>query len=360
MKDVSVINAPQVAPSVSLIIPTDKRYPHYRIDEARIKAVVKKVEAELLEEFSKEKTRAVIDKLKTLVSTIDHTHLSKALAIFVSSENEKMIYLPFHVQEKLIIDSSFEIRDLLYSTKNSYGYLLLVIADHQTKAYRAYNDQLVEININGMPLNIEEVERDLPSKVANFPSTDAVNEIDQDKYLKRIDDALSLTLNESETPVIVCGVQRTLGHFKKLTKNSKKIVAFVEGSYAKSSVKEIYKAIEPSLLRMRELDQQNSLHKLEDAINKKEYVYGIENVWRAAIEKKGKLLIVEKDFNCSARIGKDEYTLNTAVFDKNDTKTLPDAVDDVIEQVLKNDGDIAFVDSGKLTKYKRIALITRY
>jgi len=360
MKDVSVINAPQLAPSVSLIFPTDKRYPQYRIDESRIKAIVKKVEAELLKEFSIEKTRKVIDKLKILVSTIDHTNLSKALAIFVSSENEKMIYLPFHVQEKLIIDSSFEIRDLLYSTKNSYGYLLLIIADHQAKAYRGYNDTLVEININGMPLNVEEVERDLPSKVANFSTTDAVNEIDRYKYLKKIDDTLSHTLNESEMPVIICAVQQTLGHFKKLTKNNKKIVAFVEGSYANSSVDEIYKAIEPSLLRWRELDQQNSLNKLEDAINKKEYVSGMEGVWRAAMEKKGKLLIVEKDFVCPAIIGKDEYTLNTTIFDTNDPNVLPDAVDDVIEQVLKNDGDIAFVDNEKLTKYKRIALITRY
>lgn len=360
MKDVSVINAPQIAPSVSLIIPTDKRYPQYRIDEGRVKALVKRAENELLEEFSEKKTMIVINKLRTLISTIDHKKLSKALAIFVSTEKEKMIYLPFHVQEKLIIDSSFEIRDLLYSTKNSYGYLLLIIVNHQSKVYRGYNNKLIEINLNNMPLNIEEVKRDLPSKVANFSTADAVREINLDNYLKKIDDALSVKLNEIDTPVIVCGVQRTLGHFKKLTKNSKKIVAFVEGSYEKSPLKEIYNAIEPSILSLKELDRQNSLNKLEDAINRKEYVYGIEDVWRAAAEKKGRLLIVEKDFVCPAKMGKDEYTLNTMVLDKNDPQVFPDVVDDLIELVLKNDGDIAFVNSGELEKYQRIALITRY
>ncbi|MES2285506.1 MAG: hypothetical protein V4547_07445 [Bacteroidota bacterium] len=360
MKEVSVLSEPKIAPSVSLIIPTDKRYPQYRIDEGRVKALVKRAENELLEEFSERKTMVVINKLRNLISTIDHKQLSKALAVFVSSEKEKMIYLPFHVQEKLIIDSSFEIRDLLYSTKNSYGYLLLVIANHHAKVYRGYNSKLIEMNLSNMPLNIEEVKRDLPSKVANFSTADSVKEINLDKYLKKIDDALSVKLNEMDTPVIVCGVQKTLGHFKKLTKNSKKIVAFVEGSYEKSSPKELYKAIEPAIASWRELDQQNSLNKLEDAVNRKEFVYGIEDVWRAAMEKKGRLLIVEKDFVSAAKIGKDEYTLNTTVLNKNDPKVFPDVVDDLIELVLKNDGDIAFVDSGELEKYKGIGLITRY
>lgn len=360
MKDVAFISTPKIAPSVSLIIPTDKRYPQYRVDEGRIRALVKKAESELLENFSEAKTMVVINKLQSLISTIDHKHLSKALAIFVSSEKESMIYLPFHVEEKLIIDKSFEIRDLLYSAKNSYGYLLLVIVMHHVKVYSGYNDNLVEITIKDMPVNIKEVDRSLPSKVGNFSDFDAIKEVNLDKFLLRIDNALTKELNESDVPVIMCGVQRTLGHFKKLTKNSKKIAAFVEGSYEEYSIKELYKVIEPSILHLQELDQQNSLNMLEEAINRKEYVYGIEDVWRAALEKKGRLLIVEKDFVCPAKVGKDEFTLNTEIFDKNDPQVLSDAVDDIIELVLKNDGDIAFVDNGRLTDFKRIALITRY
>lgn len=360
MKEASVINAPKISPSVSLIIPTDKSYPQYRVDEGKIKSLVKRIEKDLLNEFPESKTKAVINKLNNLIAKIDHKHLSKALAIFVSPEKEKMFYLPFSVEEKLIIDSSFEIRDMLYSAKNSVDYVLLVIVNHETKMYHGYNNSLVEIKIKDLPLNIEKFKRDYPQKVANFSDTHAIEEINLENYLRAIDDSLTGVLKEINTSVIICGVKKTIGHFKKLTQNSKKIIDYVAGSYQNSSNEEIYKAIEPSILKWREKEQQNTLNKLGEAINKKQYASGIENIWRAAVEKKGRLLIVEKDFVLAAKKGKDEYTLITDGLDKNDPQVVPDIVDDIIELVLKNDGDIAFVDNGKLTEHQRIALITRY
>jgi len=360
MKEASVINAPKISPSVSLIIPTDKSYPQYRIDEGRMKSLLKQVEKELQNEFSADKSKIVITKLQHIVSTIDHHRLSKALAIFVSPEKEKMYYLPFPVQEKLIIDTSFEVRDMLYSAKNNIDYLLLVIVNHKAKVYHGYNNSLVEIEIKDMPLNIEKVKRDYPEKVANFSDLHALEEINLDRYLREIDDVLTGILKEINAPVIICGVKRSIGHFKKLTKNRKKIVDYVEGSYGNSSKEEIYNAIESTILKLREKDQQNSIDKLEEAVNKKEYVYGIENVWRAAKEQKGRLLIVEKNFVSPAKIGKDKNALITDMPDKNDPDIVPDIVDDIIEMVLKYDGDVSFVNDGKLTDYKRIALVTRY
>lgn len=360
MKDISVINAPQIAPSVSLIIPTDKSYPQYRIDEAKIKSLLKTVESELLEKFSEKKTKLILDKLNNLVASIDHKHLSRAIALFVSPEKEKLFYLPFPVREKFIIDTSFEIRDLLYSTKNSLNYLLVLLVNQQPKVYQGYNNSLVEIEIEKMPLSIEKLRRDYPTKVANFSDLNAMEEINLDKYLKAIDDVLSEKLKEMDISVIICGVKKTIGIFKKITNNYKRIIDYVEGSYNNSSKQELYNTIEPALIQWREDLQKQSLLKLEDAINRKEYVYGIENVWRAAMEKKGRLLIVEKDFVCPAKTGLDKYKLNTDVLDKNDLYVIRDAVDDTIELVLKNKGDIAFVDNGKLDSYKSIALITRY
>ena len=39
---------------------------------------------------------------------------------------------------------------------------------------------------------------------------------------------------------------------------------------------------------------------------------------------------------------------------------IKDAVDDVIEKVLENGGDVEFVDEGLLKEYKHIALIKYY
>lgn len=360
MKEASVINARKIAPSVSMIIPTDKSYPQYRVDEGKLKSLLKKLEDDLLAEFPENETRVIVNKFKKLIASIEHEHLSNAIAMFVSPETEKLFYLPFPVQEKLIIDSSFEIRDLIYSTKNHIDYLLLVITNHQPKVYHGYNNSLVEIKLKDMPLNIETVKRDYPTKVTNFSDEHTIEEINLERYLKQIDDSLSEILKQIDSTVIISGVKKTIGYFKRLTRNSKKIAAYVEGSYGNSSKEEIAKAIEPSIIKLRETAQQKTMDKLEEALNTKEYASGIKDVWRAAKEKKGRLLIVEKDFSCAAKMGKDDYTLITDGFDKKDPDVIADIVDDVIEIVLKNNGDIVFVDNGKLTDHKGITLITRY
>jgi hypothetical protein len=66
---------------------------------------------------------------------------------------------------------------------------------------------------------------------------------------------------------------------------------------------------------------------------------------------------VERDFYCPAFLTEKGET----VFEDNDKKNImiaKDAVDDVIEKVLANGGDVEFVDN--LKDYNRIALIDCY
>ena len=96
-------------------------------------------------------------------------------------------------------------------------------------------------------------------------------------------------------------------------------------------------------------------------MSNKRCVFGIANVWTAAQERKGGLLVVEKDYACKAKIGSDKYDLILDDLDIDEPYvTLKDAVDDIIELVVKSRGDIVFVNNGKLEEFNKIALITYY
>lgn len=357
----TLVNTEQLTPSVSLIISTDKSYPHYKVDEARLKSIIKKVDKELIKTFPEEDAEIVINKLNNLVASVDHKHLSKGIAIFASPTNEKIIYLPFSVEEKYIIDSSFEVRDLLYSTKNSVDYLVVLIDTHNPEIYYGYNNILVRENVKDLPEGIEDVERDYPTRVTNFTDPQEFHEINLDKFLRKVDYALTDLIQDVDAPVIVCGVKRSIGHFKKITKNSEHIIDYVEGNYNHNSTQEIYNAIEGSLIEKRENDQEHAIQSIEEAISSHHCVYGVENVWSAAQEKKGGLLVLEKDYTCEARIGSDKFELITDDIELDEPyTTIKDAVDDIIEMVIKSRGDIAFVNNGKLEAYNKIALITYY
>ena len=62
----------------------------------------------------------------------------------------------------------------------------------------------------------------------------------------------------------------------------------------------------------------------------------------------------------AAERGSCDEIIYKAIEPFNKFSYVKDAVDDVIEKVLENDGDVEFVDKGFLKDYQHIALIKYY
>jgi hypothetical protein len=86
----------------------------------------------------------------------------------------------------------------------------------------------------------------------------------------------------------------------------------------------------------------------------------MKDVWREAINQKGRLLIVEKNYMYPAQHGGSEDVIYEAVEPYSRFSYIKDAVDDVIAKVLENGGDVEFVDEGTLKDYHNIALVQYY
>ena len=54
----------------------------------------------------------MMKKLRTIIKNLNFNTHKKSIAIFLSPVFEKVLYLDISVEEKIIIDESFEIRDL--------------------------------------------------------------------------------------------------------------------------------------------------------------------------------------------------------------------------------------------------------
>jgi hypothetical protein len=86
----------------------------------------------------------------------------------------------------------------------------------------------------------------------------------------------------------------------------------------------------------------------------------MRDVWREAMSRKGRLLVVGKNYMYAAqREGKEEM-IYKAVEPFNKFSYIKDAVDEVIEKVLENGGDVEFVDEEVLKAYEQIVLLQFY
>jgi hypothetical protein len=341
-------------PAVSILLPFEPKMSIKHELEYQLKNAAKKVEKELLENYPREKALAVIVKLQHLIDHLNFNTHKKSIAIFVSSEIEKVFYLDIAVKEKIIINGSFEIRDLIANKKQNRQYLILHLTGKHSKIYLADSNKIDIIKSN-VASNIYADERDMPEKVPHFDDPEKYKEILLEKFLHHMDEGLTMILEAFPLPVFVISSEKILGHFKKITKNQSAIITYVHGSYEDLKETEILKIIDPYIADWNRVKQMTLLKQIEKAMDNHKLVYGIQEVLDAIVHKNSRLLILEKDFAYSI-----EQTEDHAKHGSDHLFYIHDLVGSVIEKVLEYGGDVEFVDNDQLKEYDHIALIKYY
>ncbi len=345
-------------PAVSVIIPFEpKMVPKDEINLS-LKRVKNSVERELANNYPEDLVQLVTGKLKNCLANLNYNGHQKSIAIYVSPVFEKVLYLDIPVEEKIIIDESFEIRDLVYCKKELHKYLVLVLSGKEFNIFIGNTETFVKV-VSDAPQSVYAYINEVPEKVANFSDNSSRREVIMDKFLHHIDNTLDIILKAYKLPLFVLGTDRIAGHFKALTRHAADVIDYVHGNYEEATAAELKTLLQPYVADWKKLKQAGLLKRLEAAANDKRLSSGITDVWKQASRGKGQLLLVEKNYMCAAvHGGNDEVIYKEAQL--NNFSCIKDAVDDVIERVLEGGGDVEFVDAEVLNKFNRIALIQYY
>ena len=105
--------------------------------------------------------------------------------------------------------------------------------------------------------------------------------------------------------------------------------------------------------------RRQSLLELEKAAGEDRLVSGMANIWRMAKEGRGRLLFVEEHFHYPARTDETGLQL-TPANDATSPGVIDDAVDEIIEFVVGQSGEVVFLEQGQLHADPPIQLILRY
>ncbi|MEP7254670.1 MAG: hypothetical protein ABI666_02785 [Ferruginibacter sp.] len=354
-----VMKAVHYRPAVSIILPFEpKMKPKVELTYS-LKMAADKVEQQLTENYPDEMGILVMQKLKTIIKNLNFSTYKKSIAIYVSPVFEKVLYLDIAVEEKLIVDESFEIRDLVYCKKQLHKYLLLLLSSDKSKMYLGNHASFVRI-ISNTPESVHAYDNDLPGRVANFSDISERKEIVMDKFLLHIDNTLDIILKAYPLPLFILGTEKIMGHFKKLTKHTGAVIEYITGNYEDVTLPELKEKLEPYITNWQKVKQKDILNQLDEAAGKKKLAVGMRDVWREAMSQKGRLLLVEKNYMYAAERGSTDEIIYKAIEPYNRFSYIKDAVDDVMEKVLEHGGDVEFVDEGLLKDHHHIALIQYY
>jgi len=336
-------------PCISVIMPFEPKMNSKVIIMQSLKTACNKIERELYNNYEKNMAYEALNKLKNTIESLDYSTHKKSIALYISSAIQKVYYLDIAVNEKIIVTNSFEIRDTILNKKIEQKFLLLTISEKSYRIFAGNGRKLQLIASNNGAL----IQSEQPEPVTNFTDAEATEE-KLKRFLDYIDKRLAQILKVYHLPLFVMSAQKTMGYFESITRHQQAITGFLHGNFDDATEKGLLKPIEPYFKNWQAVKEKDIVNRLEIAQNDGNLATGIHDVWIRANHPHKQLLVVEKDFYCPAFVTEKGETIFT---NRNGINTIiaNDAIDDIIEKVLQNGGDVEFVD--ELRNYNRIALI---
>ncbi|MEO6290322.1 MAG: hypothetical protein ABIO76_10390 [Ginsengibacter sp.] len=353
-----VIATVEYLPAVSIIMPFTPVITAKRNLEYHLKCVMAKVEAMLTTHYTAEKAIPVIIKLKNLFCNLNYNSPKKSIAIFVSPVMEKVYYLGVEMEEKVMIDPLFKISDLVRCKKEKKEYLIMLLCDKFSKMYLSNgNDTQMRLIKSNTLMDAPQPENKTIEEMYDPSLTANQMNFVTNRFLYQMDQGLSIILRSYPLPVFVMGSEKLLEHFKKITKNDENVIQFIHGNYERTSESELGCVMEHFVSRWGKLKEQHLLKQVNNAKTQNKLRTGIEETLKAAMQNKGRLLVVEKKLVNHSRVSKTYKPFFKLDSSFSEVFFIKDEVDDIIKKVFESGGDVELIDDGLLQNCEHIALI---
>lgn len=334
--------------AVSLLLPFEPRATAKKVIEAAAKRLLERAEQLLLQQASRQTTRQVMSQLKLLIDQLDYSAGAKSVALWASPDKSKMVYWQMAVNETVELAPEFDARRLIQHRREDKQYLLLVIGDHYGGIYLGNGKTMSRLVANA-PVNASGA---VAADRAGNAETVAVL-----RTVTHFDNALGILLKAYDLPFFVVAPSAHIAGFKAHSKNAGNATALIE---VPVSINEfgLKQVMSPYINKWQELKEQRLLVQAENALGKGKLAVGISEVWTAAVQKRGRVLLVEADYAYPAYINEQEALLYADAIPLSETsRQTKDVVSDAIACVLASGGRVEIVDNGLLSGYLHIAMI---
>lgn len=335
--DVVVLQSLRAAPAVSILMTTPS--PSTAIDlSSRLGRLVDDAERRLRLEAPVDVADRVAEGLRAMAAEAAQTTTRAALALYAADSVSTWFTLPVAVRDRVSVDPTFATRDLVRSLHRTPLHALLVLTADEARLFQGADEALVPVAPHRFPIRADA-----------FPGTGA--------YLRAVDSALSAHLRARPSPVVLTGVERLTAEFLRRSRATTRWAGTVPGSHLHRSLDELVALTRPVLERYLRSREEESLRVLADTPSRR-VASGLDAVWLASRRERPEMLVVEDDLFQPARVSEDGDHLLPAD-DPEAPDVLDDAVDEVIEVVLRRGGWVALASTGRLAAHGGIALTVR-
>ena len=343
---------------VTITAPLDPRLPGNDKDRIRLRNLLADARTQVLEQLEARPARPLLDNLERATSEIDITGGDKGVVVVAWADDAEAHLLPFPVAEGLSLATTPATRTLIQGIRRSPRSRVLVVSDSTVHLYEGVRSELVEVTDHGFPFETELIQRDNRAIAGRFAREPGGDDLEAwRKFYREVDHALAAIEAADPLPIVVAGVRRSLDLFDEVSTMSERVVGRLEGSYERTDQNHLGKeAWEIHRQRLRDR-RTEVIDWLASGVGAGRAVSGMDEVWQLTREGRGRLLVLEEDYEHRPSV---EIDGRLVVADGDPGPAImTDPVDELVEHAVRAGGEVEFVSSGSLADYGRVGLLLR-
>ncbi|MEO8711196.1 MAG: hypothetical protein ABI405_03680 [Parafilimonas sp.] len=343
-------------PCVTISLNTHRTHPDNAQDEIVLKNLLKEAEERVIKEFGKKTTAELLQKIATVQNEIDVNYNLDSLHIFLSNNTKEIVKLPWPVPQNTVhIAQSFSVRPLIKAYSRSEDYLVMVLSQSGVHLYEAVNDGIIrEIINNDFPFTENIPPIFYPEKTSDPKYVDDLIK----NYFNAVDKALVKVHHETDLNcVVVC----TVDNYSLLTKVADKpnvYYGYVNIDYNKRAPHQIVQQTWKLIQSLQHQRKTEAIKEAKEAVAQGRVITDLQEIFQAAIDGRGDLLIVHNDFAQPVLMTGDR------TFDVIENPASPGVIEDITSniawEVLAKKGRTIFTTQDEIKDLGDIVLKTRY
>jgi hypothetical protein len=283
-----------------------------------------------------EQRRDLVRTISDLVERSRTERPTRAIAICVSPQHASVVRLGREVRSRVVIDDTFATRDMVADANRTAVYRVITVSDRKARTLLGDRQRLVEERNDQWPLLREEGQ----SLAA---------------WSRAVAHAVRSEHVAHPLPTVVAGVDRSVREILKGAHVDH--VGVVPGNHDRTGWADLHTMAWPLVSDWLRSDARRALHRLERAVGEQRFAGGIAEVWDLAQEGRVQMVVVENGFEFPARVADGRLVPAADVFAPD---VIDDAVDELIETVLRKGGTAVIVDDGQLSDHDHLAAVLRY
>lgn len=343
-------------PCVTISLNTHRTHPDNVKDEVMLKNLVKEAQDRVIAEFGKRPVVSLLEKLDNLTSEIDVNYNLDSLHIFLSNDTKEIVKSTWITSDEGVhISDSFALRSIIKSFNRSESYLLMLLSQSGVQLYEAMNDGIVQ----------EIHHSDFPFPENRHFNTNADKESDSKhlddlvrEFLNEVDKALVKVHNETELNCVVICTEDNYSKLQQVADKPSVYLGYSAIDYNRTETYQIAKQSWDIIQSLQKERRSKAIGEIKEAVAHGTVLTDVQEIFQAAIDGRGDLLMVHQDFSQAVLMTSDR------TFDLTEDRAKQGAIDDITSsiawEVLSKKGRVYFTSQDEIKDLGSIVLKTRY